>query len=61
MAGSFNKIDYRLRPAKHAERVMLCDLLRRMRFSSLESYQYVGFGSVAFVDFRMIHRALGIK
>lgn len=61
MAGSFNKIDYRLRPAKHAERVMLCDLLRRMRFASLESYQYVGFGSVAFVDFRMIHRALGIK
>lgn len=60
MTGSFNKIDYRLRLAKHAERTMLIDLFKRMRFAPIESYQYVGFGSVAFVDYRMIHRALGI-
>lgn len=61
MAGSFKKIDYRLRPAKHAERVMLCDLFRRMRFAPPEDYQYVGFGSVAFIDFRLVHRNLGIR
>lgn len=61
MAGSFKKIDYRLRPAKHAERVMLLDLFKRMRFAPIETYQYVGLGSVAFVDFRMVHKMLGIK
>lgn len=61
MPGTFKKIDYRLRPAKHAERVMLIDLFKRMRFAPIESYRYIGFGSVAFVDFRMVHKALGIK
>lgn len=61
LAGSFKKIDYRLRPAKHAERVMLIDLFKRIRFAPIETYQYIGFGSVAFVDFRMVHKALGIK
>ena len=61
MPGSFRKIDYRLRPGKHAERVMLVDLFKRMRFAPIETYQYIGFGSVAFVDFRMVHKALGIK
>lgn len=61
MAGTFKKIDYRLRPAKHAERVMLIDLFKRMRFAPIETYQYIGFGSVAFIDFRMVHKALGIK
>lgn len=40
---------------------MLIELFKRMRFAPIESYQYVGFGSVAFVDYRMIHRALGIQ
>jgi hypothetical protein len=61
LPGTFKKIDYRLRPAKHAERVMLLDLFKRLRFGSIETYQYVGFGSVAFVDFRMVHKLLGIK
>lgn len=61
MVGTFTKIDYRLRPAKHAERSMLIDLFKRLRFAPVESYQYVGFGSVAFVDFRMVHRSLGIR
>ena len=39
---------------------MLVDLFKRFRFSPIENYQYVGFGSVAFVDHRMMHRALGI-
>lgn len=60
MTGSFEKINYRLRPAKHAERFMLCDVFRRLAFAPIETYQYVGFGSVSFVDFRLYHRALGI-
>lgn len=61
MTSSFRKIDYRLRPAKHAERIMLCEIWRRLRFHPIEDYQYVGFGSVTFVDFKMVHKFLGIK
>lgn len=62
MSGSFHRIDYSLRPAKHAERRMLCDIFRRLRpFGSIEEYLYVGFGSVWFSDFSLFHRALGIK
>jgi hypothetical protein len=39
---------------------MLIDLYKHLRFAPLEEYQYVGLGSVAFVDFRMVHRSLGI-
>lgn len=60
MTGSFKKIDYRLRPAKHAERLMLIELFKRMRFAPSERYRYVGLGSVGFVDFRLCHRMLGI-
>lgn len=61
MSPSYRLIDYRLRPAKHAERLMLCEAFRRIRFHQLEDYQYVGMGSVFFADFRLIHRTLGIK
>lgn len=62
MSASFRRIDYSLRPAKHAERRMLCDLFRRLRpFEKVEDYIYVGFGSVWFADFILFHRALGIK
>ncbi len=61
MAPSYRLIDYRLRPAKHAERLMLCEAFRRIRFHHLEDYQYVGLGSVFFADFRLMHRILGIK
>jgi hypothetical protein len=62
MSASFRRIDYSLRPAKHAERRMLCDIFRRLRpFGRIEDYVYVGFGSVWFSDFALFHRALGIK
>jgi len=60
LTDSFRKIDYRLRPAKHAERAMLVELVKRLRFCPTESYQYVGMGSVAFIDHRMMHRHAGI-
>ena len=61
MAPSYRRIDYRLRPAKHVERVMLCEAFHRLRFHVLEDYQYIGLGSVFFVDFRLVHRHLGIS
>lgn len=61
MVASYRQIDYRLRPAKHAERLMMCEAFRRLRFASVESYQYVGLGSVYFSDFSLFHRALGIN
>ena len=62
MSRSFERIDYSLRPAKHAERRMLCDVFRRLKpFGPVEDYVYVGFGSVWFSDFSLFHRSLGIK
>lgn len=61
MAGSYREIDYRIRPGKYAERLMMLDAFRRLRFGSIESYQYVGLGSVYFSDFSLIHRTLGIS
>lgn len=61
MTGSFEKIDYRLRPAKHAERQMLVEICRRQRFDHVDQYQYIGMGSVGFIDHKIIHRGLGIN
>lgn len=55
-------INYRLRPAKQIERKMICDVLAQIKFSGrLRDYQYLGYGSVYFVDFEMFHRILGIS
>ncbi|MBB6134606.1 hypothetical protein HD842_002748 [Massilia aurea] len=62
MSASFKKIDYSLRPAKHAERRMLCDVFRRLSpFGRIEDYIYVGFGSIWFSDFILVHKTLGVK
>lgn len=61
MAGSYRDINYSLRPAKAIERKMLCDAFRRLHpFGKVETYRYVGFGSIYFSDFHLFHRALGI-
>ena len=62
MTASYRLIDYSLRSAKYAERKMLCEFLGRLRvFGSLESYRYVGFGSIWFADCVLFHRMLGIE
>lgn len=62
MAASGERINYALRPAKHIERLMICDALRRLwPWGHLESYQYIGFGSWYFSDFRLFHKLLGIN
>lgn len=62
MATSYRKIDYRVRPAKSIERKMLGELLRKLsEFGRLDSYRYIGFGSLYFSDFSLFHRLLGFK
>lgn len=61
MTASYRLIDYRLRPAKHIERKMICEALHRMaEFATLESYRYVGFGSIYFTDFSLFHKLFGM-
>ncbi len=59
---SYEKIDYRVRPAKCIERKMLCEVFRRLSsFEKIENYKYIGFGSTYFNDFLLFHKALNIK
>ena len=60
MSGSFTRVNYRLRPAKGVERRMMADAFLRLRpFGSVESYRYVGMGSVYFADFTLFHNVCG--
>lgn len=60
MSASFNKIDYQLRPAKAVERKMMAEIFGRLSvFGALDTYQYVGMGSVYFADFTLFHAACG--
>jgi hypothetical protein len=59
---SFEKFNYSLRPAKNVERKMLCEAMSRLsRIAPLPYYQYVGFGSIGFVDFSLFHQRLGVR
>lgn len=61
MPGSYRIINYPLRPAKAIERRMLCAAFERLHpFQRIERYRYVGFGSIYFSDFQLLHRQLGI-
>lgn len=60
--GSFESINYSLRPNKNVERKLIASsLLRVGRVFPLEEYRYVGFGSMWFTDFILFHRVLGIS
>lgn len=62
MSGSYEKINYSLRPAKCIERKMLCETFRRLSiFGKVEAYSYVGFGSTFFSDFALFHKSLNIS
>lgn len=62
MTSSFKKINYALRPGKHASRRMLCEVFGRLgSFQPVPEYVYVGFGSVWFEDFILFHRILGVR
>jgi hypothetical protein len=60
---SYRKVPYELRPAKQVERRMLLDAFQVLVQGgfALRDYQYVGFGSVSFVDFVLLHKYLGLR
>ncbi len=61
MPGSYRIVNYALRPAKAIERRMLCAAFERLHpFQRIQDYRYVGFGSIYFSDFQLLHRELGI-
>jgi hypothetical protein len=58
---SYEELNFRLRPAKNIERKMIADLLQKVEhIKPLDKYQYVGFGSTFFSEFRLFHCRLGI-
>ena len=61
MKKSYRKLDYRIRPAKHVERLMLAETFKRSRFCLPHQYQYIGMGSLYFADFHLFHKALGFE
>jgi hypothetical protein len=59
--GSYEKINYSIRPAKNIERKMMAQAFSKLTpFGNLELYRYVGFGSTFFSDFKTFHKLLGI-
>lgn len=60
--GSFEKINYKLRPNKNIERKLIIQLLEGLRPSfAVSQYRYIGMGSMWYVDHRLIHRRLDIQ
>jgi hypothetical protein len=54
-------LDYRARPSKAIVRQMIVECCRRLRgMADLNQYQYIGFGGLEFLDFKLFHRTLGI-
>lgn len=61
MPGSYERINYSIRPAKSIERKLMGESFRRLSvFGSIESYRYIGFGSPYFSDFSLFHKQLGL-
>jgi hypothetical protein len=62
VAAHWENVHYVQRPAKNIERKMLVEVLGSLgNYTRLDRFQYVGFGSIYFVDFALIHRRLGIR
>jgi len=59
---SFERINYSIRPAKSTERRMMVEAFGHLAaIAPLTEYQYIGFGSTFFIDFKLLHRQLGIR
>lgn len=54
-------INYEIRPNKFAERKMLLSSFSRILGAFNQKYQYVGFGGLAFTDFKLFHKELNIE
>lgn len=53
-------INYEIRPCKYVERRILLESLRQIVINTRLEYQYVGFGGLAFTDFKLFHKELHI-
>lgn len=61
MGGSFDAIDYNLRPNKSVERKLIFDAIARLgAIFTFANYRYIGFGSLWFVDHALAHKLLRI-
>src|ERR1041385_6932589 len=60
---SFRQVFYDLRPAKQVERRMILETLQYLAEAgfALREYQYLGMGSIYFVDYLLLHRLLGMR
>lgn len=55
-------VDYRLRPSKNIARKMVVEIVRRLsHIKPVEDYQYIGFSSPYFSDFKIFHKELGLE
>lgn len=61
--GSSKAIDYRVRAAKQIERRIIAEVLNQLVLMGGGSthYRYIGMGSVAFMDFQLFHRVIGLR
>lgn len=58
---SYNKINYNLRSAKSIERKLIFEVIREIvPLEQLKQFRYIGFGSIFYTDFRIVHKELGI-
>lgn len=58
---SFEAINYMLRPNKNVERKLILATLKTLQSQfDIPNYRYVGFGSMWFADFVLMHKSLGI-
>jgi hypothetical protein len=54
-------LNYHLRPNKAIDRMLFLELLMRLNgHIPITSYQYIGFGSYNFEEFKLFHKQLGI-
>ncbi len=59
---SAEKINYLVRPAKQVERKLIIETLHSLnKVYNIKGYEYVGMGSLFYVDYKMFHKYLGIK
>lgn len=58
---SFESINYMLRPNKNVERKLIASTLTKLSEEfPISKYRYVGFGSMWFTDFILMHKVVGI-
>jgi hypothetical protein len=59
---SFESINYMLRPNKNVERKLIASTLIRLQSEfPIRDYRYVGFGSMWFSDFVLMHKNVGMS